>query len=341
MITRAALKAVAWFAVLAAMAGWSTTAGAQSTDKIKLALHWNAPTHQFVKYYAAIKLGFYKEQRLDVELAKLPGSIPAVISVTNGDSPIGQASSDAILVSLANGAPLKAVFLLYQQTPTGVIVFESSGIKTLADLRGKTVSTAVASPEGIMLNARLRELGINPEKDLRILNVAPGAKLTMQLTGQADASTGFADFQFIQAQMAGRQVAFLPFSTKSAPLYGHAIFVNSNWLDKNQDAMRRFLVATVRGLVWAHDNVDKAVEMVVGWDPSVKVDPEFVRRGWRVNLVDLIPSSVTAEKGIGHMEAAGWANLVKMLRDGGMLKADVDPAKIFTNDYIPRDAPKW
>ena len=59
MITRAALKAVAWLAVLAAMVGWSTTAGAQGTDKIKLALHWNAPTHQFVHYYAAIKLGFY------------------------------------------------------------------------------------------------------------------------------------------------------------------------------------------------------------------------------------------------------------------------------------------
>src|SRR5262249_48932709 len=154
-------------------------------------LHWNAPTHELVAYYAATKFGFFKEQNLDVELLALPGSIPAVTAVSTGDAQIGQASSDAILVGLGGGAALKVVFLVFQQTPAGVIVFQNSGIRTFADLRGKTVSTSVASPEGIMLNARLRQSGVDPTGGLRILNVAPGAKLTMQLTGQAEASTGF------------------------------------------------------------------------------------------------------------------------------------------------------
>ena len=192
-----------------------------------------------------------------------------------------------------------------------------------------------------MLNARLRQSGVDPAGDLRILNVAPGAKLTMQLTGQADASTGFLDFQYIQAQMAGRQVDFLPFSTKAEPLYGHAIFVNGIWMEKNPDATRRFVAATVRGLAWARDNVDKAVDLVVGWDPSVKIDPVFSKRGWEVELSDLVTNSFTAQKGIGQMETTGWANLVKMLKDGGVLKAQVEPGKIFTNAYIPEDAPKW
>jgi ABC-type nitrate/sulfonate/bicarbonate transport system substrate-binding protein len=171
--------------------------------------------------------------------------------------------------------------------------------------------------------------------------VAPAAKLTMQLTGQADASTGLADFQYIQAQMQGRKVDFLPFSTDSAPLYGHAIFVNTNWLEKHQDAARRFIAATVRGMAWARDNIPEAVDLVVAWDPTVKVDPEFAKRGWEVNLNDLITNKRTASQGIGHMEVAGWANLIKMLKDGSVLKADVDPVKVFTNDYIPKDAPKW
>ena len=41
------------------------------------------------------------------------------------------------------------------------------------------------------------------------------------------------------------------------------------------------------------------------------------------------------------MEVAGWANVVKVLKGGGMLKSDVNPATVFTNDYIPPDAPKW
>lgn len=329
------------FLVLAAVVGWQCSASAQPLEKIKVALHWNAPIHSFLHYYAAVKLGYYKEQGLDVELLPLAGSVPAVLSVSANDAQIGQASSDAILVSLASGAPLKAIFLLYQQTPNGVVVAKDSGIKSLADLRGKTVASSAASPEMIILNARLRELGINPEKDLQILNVAPAAKLTMQLNGQADASTGFADFQYIQAQLQGRKVDFLPFSTDDAPLFGHAIFANTDWLNKHQDAARRFLAATVRGLKWAHDNVPEAVKMVADWDPTVKADPEFIRRGWEVNLKDLIVNKRTSKYGVGNMETAGWANLIKILRDGGVMKGDVDPDKMFTNDYIPKDAPKW
>jgi hypothetical protein len=73
----------------------------------------------------------------------------------------------------------------------------------------------------------------------------------------------------------------------------------------------------------------------------VKVPADFTKRGWEVNLNDLIRNNRTAREGIGRMETAGWGNLVTMLKGGGMLKSDVDPATVFTNDYIPPDAPKW
>jgi ABC-type nitrate/sulfonate/bicarbonate transport system substrate-binding protein len=327
------------FLVLATVVGFS--AGACAQEKIKVALHWNTPAHQFLQYYAAIKNGYYKEAGLDVELLPLAGSVPAALSVSAGDAQIGQASSDAILVSMAGGASLKVLFMFYQQTPNGVIVFQDSGIKTFKDLRGKTVASSVSSPDMLMLNARLRAIGMNPESDIKVLNVAPGAKLTMQLTGQADVSTGLADFQLIQAEMQGKKVSFLSFSTDDSPIYGHAIFANGEWLSKHQGAARKFIAATVKGLKWAHDNIPEAVKMVVNWDTSVKVDPAFAKRGWEVNLNDLVINKRTAKDGIGHMEAAGWANLIKILRDGGVLKADVDANKVFTNDYIPKDAPRW
>ncbi len=316
-------------------------AQAQQMEKIKVALHWNAPIEEFVQYYVAIKNGYYKAANLDVELMHLPGSLPSVTAVGAGDAQIGQASSDAILVSLGGGAPLKAIFVLFQQTPAGVIVFKESNIKDFKDLKGKTIATAVASPEAIMLTARLREVGLNPEKDVNILNVAPGAKLTMQLTGQADTSTGFADFQFIQAQNSGRNVEFIPFSTKATPLYGHGLVANTTWLEKHQDATKRFIAATLKGLAWTRDNVDAATDIVVKWDPTVKVDAAFHKRGWEVEMAELITNSTTKEKGLGHMETAGWANLIKMLKEGGVLKADIDATKIYTNEYIPADAPKW
>jgi NitT/TauT family transport system substrate-binding protein len=314
---------------------------AHGQDKLKVALNWNAPNAGFVHHYAAKKLGFYAAEGLDVELLALPGSVPAVTSVAAGDSQLGQAGADAILVGMGQGAALKVVWLFYQSTPTGVIAPKKNNINSLAELRGKTVSTAVASPEGILLRARLREAGVDPDRDVTLLNVAPAAKLTMMLTGQADASTGFVNFQMIQAQMQGQEVVFLPFSTEKQPLYGHAVFTSDKFLKEKPDVIRRYLKATVAGILWARDNVDKAVELVVTWDPSIRIDPEFVRRDWIAQLNSLISSSLTASQGVGYMSDAGWKNLIDVLFDGKLMAARLDPRAVYTNELIPANAKQW
>jgi NitT/TauT family transport system substrate-binding protein len=317
------------------------TPAVHGQEKLKVALNWNAPNAGFVHHYAAKKMGFYAAEGLDVELLALPGSVPAVTSVAAGDAQLGQAGADAILVGMSQGAPLKVVWLLYQSTPTGIIAPKKTNIRTLADLRGKTVSTAVASPEGILLRARLREAGVNPDRDVTLLNVAPGAKLTMMLTGQSDASTGFVNFQMIQAQMQGHDVTFIPFSTEKQPLYGHAVFASEKFVKEKPDVIRRYLKATITGLLWARDNVDKAVELVTTWDPSLKIDAEFVRRDWISQLNSLISSDLTAKQGVGHMSDDGWKNLIDVLLEGKLIASRLDPKTIYTNELIPANAKQW
>jgi NitT/TauT family transport system substrate-binding protein len=328
-------------AALGAMLALAMMPAAHAQEKLKVALNWNAPNAGFVHHYAAKKMGFYAAEGLDVELLALPGSVPAVTSVAAGDSQLGQAGADAILVGMGQGAPLKVVWLFYQATPTGVIAPKKNNVNTLADLRGKTVSTAVASPEGILLRARLREVGLNPDRDVTLLNVAPAAKLTMMLAGQSDASTGFVNFQVIQAQMQGHEVAFLPFATEKQPLYGHAVFASEKFVKEKPEVIRRYLKATVAGLLWARDNVDKAVELVATWDPSVKIDPEFVKRDWIVQLNSLISSELTAKQGVGYMSDAGWKNLIDVLFDGKLIAARLDPKGVYTNELIPANAKQW
>ena len=325
--------------VLAVLAALTLTvpAAAQTSklEKIKIALHWNAPIAGFVHYYAAQSLGFYKAEGLDVELVGLPGSSAVITSVSNGDTQFGQAGAETIVSAAAKRANLKAVFLVYQKNPDGVIVYKDSKIQDFGGLRGKTISMTVQGSEAKMLNVKLRQAGLNPERDLTLLNVAPGAKLTMMLTGQADATAGFLNFQLIQAQMQGKEVSFLPFSTDKEPLFGHAIVVNSVWLAGNNEPARRFVRATLKGVVWSKDNFDKAVDMIVGWDSTLKVDRDLVKRDLAVSLSDLTSGGLAKTKGLGYMDEAGWANLAAALEE------KIDPATIFTNDLIPPDAPKW
>ena len=157
----------------------------------------------------------------------------------------------------------------------------------------------------------------------------------MMLTGQADATAGFLNFQLIQAQMQGKEVSFLPFSTERAPLFGHAIVANSTWLANNTDQAKRFIRATTKGVIWSKDNFDKAVDMIVNWDTTLKIDRDLVRRDLAISLSDLTSGGLAKTVGLGHMDQAGWANLADVLEE------KIDSTSIFTNDLIPADVPKW
>ncbi len=321
---------------LVALAAWVLGAAAQAQTPVKVALHWNAPMAAFIPYYAAISQGFYKEEGLSVELQHLSGSTTVVTSVSRGDAQFGQSGGETILAGIAKGGPtIKAIFLLYQNKPEGIVVYSNSGIAKFSDFRGKTIASSVFGTEGKILAASLREASLDPTKDVNILNVSPGAKITMLLTKQADGAGAQINFQYIQAQMQNADVKFLPFSTPESPLYGHAIIANNKWLNANKEAASRFIRATIRGLVWSRAHIDESVDLVVKWDPTLKVDREFVKRDWNVEISDLISGGLARSVGLGHMEEKGWQSLADVLGE------NVNAKDVFTNEFIPADAPKW
>ena len=318
----------------------SSVGHAKEMEKLKFAFNWTSPIASFMQFYAAEKRGFYKREGLDVEFVGIPGSGPTVSAISSGAPPMGLAAGDPALVAISKGAPIKAIWLQYQQNPTGVITFTKSGIETFADLKGKTISTSASTPEGFALRTRLRGTGLDPDRDVTVMSVAPGAKLTTMLGGRSDASTGFRNFQFIQAQMKGHDVSFLPFATAERPLYQNSIFANTKFLAAKPDAVRRFLRASIDGLIWARNNVDEAIKLVTTWDPSLKTNADFTKRDWTAQL-PLYSSALTAKQGVGHMGDTGWKNVLDMLTEGGFIKGKLDPKDVYTNEFIPANAKNW
>jgi NitT/TauT family transport system substrate-binding protein len=318
----------------------SSMAHAKELEKLKFALNWTTPIASFMQFYAAEKQGFYKREGLDVEFVAIPGSGPTVSAVSSGEPLMGLAAGDPAMVAISKGAPIKAVWLQYQQNPTGVITFTKSGIKSFADLKGKTISTSASTPEGFALRARLRGTGLDPDKDVTVLSVAPGAKLSTMLVGRSDASTGFMNYQLILAQMKGHDVSFLPFATVERPMYQNAIFANTKLLAAKPDVVRRFLRASIDGLIWSRDNVDEAVKLVMTWDSTLKVNADFTKRDWTAQL-PLYSSALTAKHGVGYMGDAGWKNVLDMLTEGTFIKGKLAPKDVYTNEFIPANAKKW
>jgi NitT/TauT family transport system substrate-binding protein len=304
---------------------------------ITVAMHWVAPTTTWTGFLTAQDKGYYADEGLKIDFKYLNGSTLAVQETGAANTNLGVAAPDSVLAAALQKIPITVVANHLQNDATGLIAKPESGIKTWADLRGRTVSTAQASAEAALFAGTLGKQGLDGSA-VKTLYVDPQAKCTVMLSGQSDACTGFSTAQLIQVRQKAPGAVFLPFSTAENPLPGHVIFGNNAWLANNADVVKRFLKATVRGYVAAEKDEASTIALLQRLDKQG--DPQVIAQA--VPLVHkLMHSERTAEKGFGWMTDRAWQNLYDYLVEGKVLKSGLDLRTVYTNTYLPSNATDW
>jgi sulfonate transport system substrate-binding protein len=159
-------------------------------------------------------------------------------------------------------------------------VLKDSPIKTTQDLKGKKVAiNAFGSAVDLALRVKLKKDGIDPRKDLTIVEVAFPNQASAIREKRIDC--GVLILPFMNAEIAKGDLrplftggdAFGPYSV---------IFqvVTNEFLKKNPEAVKSFLADYVRGLQWFYDkaNRPKAVEITAAFtkSPAATLDSYFM-----------------------------------------------------------------
>ena len=159
-------------------------------------------------------------------------------------------------------------------------VLQDSPIKTVADLRGKRIGiNAYGSAVDLALRVRLKKEGMDPKKDVQIVEIAfPNIGPALR-EKRIDAGVLILPFMNAELQKGGlRPVfdggdAFGPYSV---------IFhvVTNSFLKANREAVRAFLADYVLGLQWFYDpaNRKRAVEITAEFtkSPAAVLDQYFM-----------------------------------------------------------------
>src|SRR5262245_30815083 len=98
------------------------------------------PSVQFAQFYLAQQAGYYAEAGLDVEFQNKidPDLIPLVGA---GTIDLGIGDGTSVMPAASNGIPIRYIATIYGQFPNILFAKASSGIKTVADLKGKRIGT--------------------------------------------------------------------------------------------------------------------------------------------------------------------------------------------------------
>lgn len=255
-------------------------APALSAEKLTVMLDWFInPDH--APLYVALEKGFFKNRGLDVELIapSNPNDPPKLVAAGKADIAVSYQHQHQMQVD--QGLPLVRIATLIATPLNSLVVLDDGKIKSIADLKGKTIGYSVGGFETALLKVMLEKEGLRLE-DVKLINVNFSLSPSL-FTGQADAVIGaFRNFEL--NQMAIEKRPGRPFFVEEygVPPYDELILVTAG-KSVTDPRMRQFVDALEEGVQYLINHPDESWKLFVSHGRE-NLDDELNRRAWKDTL---------------------------------------------------------
>ena len=249
-------------------------------QKVTLLLDWFVnPDHAAL--IVAQQKGYFSAHDLDVEIIEPadPSMPPKLVAAGKADLAVDY--QPQLQMQVAEGLPLVRVGTLVSTPLNSIVVLQSSGIQSIADLKGKKVGYSVSGFETSLLKAMLAKYDLS-EKDVEMVNVNWSLSPSL-ISGQVDAVIGaFRNFELNQMALEKQPgLAFYP-EEHGVPAYDELILVaNKNQLSAQK--LNAFLTALEQATIYLINHPDQAWQDFVSYKPN-ELDNELNRLAWRDTL---------------------------------------------------------
>jgi NitT/TauT family transport system substrate-binding protein len=326
-------------AVTLASAALVPLALAQTT---KIRVGWCAKTVSAATtpFAIATKMGWYKEEGLDVELIPLSGSSDCLKTVASKEIPFALPSVEPLAIARPQGVKAKIFYTAYQGNIYGIAVPVDSPVQKISDLKGKTIGVISMGSAGVpVARALVAAAGMDPAKDVSIVAAGEGAQTAAMLRSkQVDALSQF-DTQYAMVENAGVKMRVL--DTREIDRYPSNGFLA---LEETLKTRRKEAVALARGYakgtIFAIANPEAAVrilyEVFPQTKPTGKDEATAIHDDVRVLQARIVNWKLdkAGVKRWGENSETNYAAYESFLLKWGITKEKVAVTDLVTNELI-------
>ncbi len=302
----------------------------QDLRRFTVVLDWTPNTNHAGMYVAAAK-GWYRDAGLDVRFVE-PGDSTSLQLLAAGKGDIAVSIAEEVVPARAKGLPVQSVAAIVAHNTSSLISLASDGITRPRDLEGKTYAGYGGQLEKALLDALVTCDGGDPSK-VRMVDVGDVDFRIGLERDQYDVVWVFDGWDKIRlAEVDGLKVATIPFidHTDCIPdWYTPVLAASTKTETTRSDDLRSFLAATARGYRSAMSNPQGAADDLLAAAPDL--DRDLVERSARY----LATRYADDPARWGHQDAAVWSRFNTFLRDAGLVEDEVDPATLWTDDFLP------
>jgi NitT/TauT family transport system substrate-binding protein len=286
-------------------------AASPETTKLRIAV---VPIAGFTPIYAADKLGFFKQEGLEVTIDRASGGAMTLPLLVQGTLQL--AVTPVVSVALANQQGFNIRMIppslddkSVKPGQTAQIVMADSPIKSPADLKGKRVAVnTLNSVNWLYDRAFVRAKGGIDPADVQYTEVPFPSMVDTLLRGYVDAINVPQPFHYIAVKTGKVRVLGYPFVEIQPGLHIAPYAGTVKWLDANPNTVKGFVNAMNKAVEYMRNNPEEAKKLITGFT------------GAKREIVDAVPmddwSLVLSEDNV--------AKTLEVMKTEGVLKKDLN-----------------
>ncbi len=228
----------------------------------------------FLPNWAAEHRGFFKEEGItDVKVLVFKGNAPTVQALSGGTIDLCVASLIGLVNTIVSGQKFKAFWAGYNMTDFAW--YGQPKYKSIAETKGGRYGISrFGSLTDFLTRYALRKAGLDPDKDVKILQLGGQAEFLAALSsGQLDVAILSLPNVYIAAEKGFVQLMSQKDLSRDYPT--HVVYSKEDFIGKNPNTVKAYLRATTKAMEWIKANPDEAANVV---NKQLKFKVEHARK---------------------------------------------------------------
>jgi NitT/TauT family transport system substrate-binding protein len=304
--------------------GAATAASHQArATNVTLQLKW-VPQAQFAGYYAAVKMGFYAKEGLNVTLKNGgPDIVPETV-VASGQAQFGVDWLPSLLAARDKGTDLVNVAQVFARSGMTQLTWKSSGITTIGEMKGKKVANWLGGNQ-YELFAALVKNGMNPDKNQGVTIVQQPFDMGLFLNHQVDSASAMTYNELAQVletknPKTGKlytlnDLNVIKMQNVGTGMLEDGLFSTGKWLSDpaNQATAVKFIKASLEGWIYCRDHEASCVKITLEYGPTLPAGHQT----WQMNQINALIWPNTS--GVGIMNRADYTRTAAISKQFGVI----------------------
>ena len=278
----------------------------------------------YLPAWTADKQGFFKQEGLDVKIEVYDGSEKIFHDLRAGTHQIAIASIESVIAESYKGGQLRIVAGIAKRPPHFIIA--QPEIKTLADLKGKTIGVVSMHEGTTFFIADIAKAGGFALDDVKVEAVG-GSPTRARLLKQRKIDMGLQPYP-LSYEAEAQGFSNLGPMAKLVPDYQFvSVIADETWAGRNRAALVSFLKALRRGTEYMFDHPDESAELGA---VELRTSREFARRALEDTLaMDIMSRDLS-------LTDASLRRVFSIMQQAGVLAREVpfEPARFVDESYL-------